>query len=413
MINKYTCKNGVRIVLEQIPTVRSVAIGVWIGTGSRNETEQNNGISHFLEHMFFKGTTTRTAKEIAEAFDSIGGQVNAFTSKEYTCYYAKVLDEHASFALEMLADMFFHSTFVDEELQKERNVVLEEIKMYEDTPDDIVHDLLSKACYANHPLGYPILGTEETLRTFTGDSLRGYMADYYTPDRVVISVAGNVDENFIQKVESYFGFFTAKRKASESPAPLFQPQKLARQKETEQAHLCIGFNGLPVGHPDIYTLIVLNNILGGSMSSRLFQEVREQRGLAYSVFSYHSSYQDSGLLAIYAGTGNSQLDLLFETIQETIEKLKEDGITEKELKNSKEQMKGSLMLGLESTNSRMSRNGKNELLLGRHRTLDEIIEEINGVTVEKVNELARRIFAEDCALALISPSGQLPRRIRS
>jgi len=413
LINKYTCKNGVRIVLEQIPTVRSVAIGVWIGTGSRNETEQNNGISHFLEHMFFKGTTTRTAKEIAEAFDSIGGQVNAFTSKEYTCYYAKVLDEHASFALEMLADMFFHSTFVDEELQKERNVVLEEIKMYEDTPDDIVHDLLSKACYANHPLGYPILGTEETLRTFTGDSLRGYMADYYTPDRVVISVAGNVDESFIQKVESYFGFFTAKRKASESPAPLFQPQKLARQKETEQAHLCIGFNGLPVGHPDIYTLIVLNNILGGSMSSRLFQEVREQRGLAYSVFSYHSSYQDSGLLAIYAGTGNNQLDLLFETIQETIEKLKEDGITEKELKNSKEQMKGSLMLGLESTNSRMSRNGKNELLLGRHRTLDEIIEEIDGVTVEKVNELARRIFAEDCALALISPSGQLPSRIRS
>lgn len=413
LINKYTCKNGVRIVLEQIPTVRSVAIGVWIGTGSRNETEQNNGISHFLEHMFFKGTKTRTAKEIAEAFDSIGGQVNAFTSKEYTCYYAKVLDEHASFALEMLADMFFHSTFVDEELQKERNVVLEEIKMYEDTPDDIVHDLLSKACYANHPLGYPILGTEETLRTFTGDSLRGYMADYYTPDRVVISVAGNVDESFIQQVESYFGFFTAKRKASESSAPLFQPQKLARQKETEQAHLCIGFNGLPVGHPDIYTLIILNNILGGSMSSRLFQEVREQRGLAYSVFSYHSSYQDSGLLAIYAGTGSNQLDLLFETIQETIDKLKEDGITEKELKNSKEQMKGSLMLGLESTNSRMSRNGKNELLLGRHRTLDEIIEEINSVTVEKVNELARRIFAEDCALALISPSGQLPNRIRS
>lgn len=285
LINKHTCKNGVRIVLEQIPTVRSVSIGVWIGTGSRNETEQNNGISHFLEHMFFKGTKTRTAKEIAEAFDSIGGQVNAFTSKEYTCYYAKVLDEHASFALEMLADMFFHSTFVDEELQKERNVVLEEIKMYEDTPDDIVHDLLSKACYANHPLGYPILGTEETLRTFTGDSLRGYMADYYTPDRVVISVAGNVDESFIQQVESYFGFFTAKRKASESPAPLFQPQKLARQKDTEQAHLCIGFNGLPVGHPDIYTLIILNNILGGSMSSRLFQEVREQRGLAYSVFS--------------------------------------------------------------------------------------------------------------------------------
>ncbi|MBA2873942.1 M16 family metallopeptidase [Thermaerobacillus caldiproteolyticus] len=412
MINKYTCRNGVRIVLEQIPTVRSVAIGVWIGTGSRNESEQNNGISHFLEHMFFKGTKTRTAREIAEAFDSIGGQVNAFTSKEYTCYYAKVLDEHAEFALEMLADMFFHSTFVDEELQKEKNVVLEEIKMYEDTPDDIVHDLLSKACYANHPLGYPILGTEETLRTFTGESLRRYMADYYTPDRVVISVAGNVKESFINQIEKYFGAFTAKQQTRQEQAPIFQPQKLARQKDTEQAHLCIGFNGLPVGHPDIYSLIILNNILGGSMSSRLFQEVREQRGLAYSVFSYHSSYQDGGLLAIYGGTGNNQLDLLFETIQETIRKLKEDGITEKELQNSKEQMKGSLMLSLESTNSRMSRNGKNELLLGRHRSLDEIIEEINNVTKEKVNELAQQIFSEDYALALISPSGQLPSELR-
>ena len=343
--------------------------------------------------------------------------------------YAKAILEIADskgVASEVSADMTLIATtitgnselthFIQNPLIKtdtKKNVVLEEIKMYEDTPDDIVHDLLSKACYANHPLGYPILGTEETLRTFTGDSLRGYMADYYTPDRVVISIAGNVDESFIQQVESYFGSFTAKQKASESQAPLFQPQKLVRQKDTEQAHLCIGFNGLPVGHPDIYTLIILNNILGGSMSSRLFQEVREQRGLAYSVFSYHSSYQDSGLLAIYAGTGNNQLDLLFETIQETIDKLKEDGITEKELNNSKEQMKGSLMLGLESTNSRMSRNGKNELLLGRHRSLDEIIEEINSVTVEKVNELARSIFNEDYALALISPSGQLPNRISS
>ncbi|ASS88497.1 pitrilysin family protein [Geobacillus sp. FSL K6-0789] len=413
LINKYTCKNGVRIVLEQIPTVRSVAIGVWIGTGSRNETEQNNGISHFLEHMFFKGTATRTARDIAEAFDSIGGQVNAFTSKEYTCYYAKVLDEHAPLALEMLADMFFHSTFVEDELQKERNVVLEEIKMYEDTPDDIVHDLLGKACYAGHPLGYPILGTEETLRTFTGDTLRQYMADYYTPDRVVVSVAGNVDERFITEVERYFGSFTASRKPAPSGTPTFVPQKLARKKDTEQAHVCIGFNGLPVGHPDAYPLLILNNILGGSMSSRLFQEVREQRGLAYSVFSYHSAYQDSGLLAIYAGTGSSQLDVLFETIQRTLRQLKEDGITEKELHNSKEQMKGSLMLGLESTNSRMSRNGKNELLLGRHRSLDEIIEEIESVTVEKVNELARTVFTDDYALALISPDGVLPRPLRS
>jgi predicted Zn-dependent peptidase len=412
LIKKYTCQNGVRIVLEQIPTMRSVAIGVWIGTGSRNENEQNNGISHFLEHMFFKGTKTRSARDIAEAFDSIGGQVNAFTSKEYTCYYAKVLDDHAGFALEILADMFFNSTFVEEELKKEKNVVLEEIKMYEDTPDDIVHDLLSKACYANHSLGYPILGTEQTLNTFTGDTLREYMAENYTPDKVVISVAGNVDESFIDEIEKYFGSFEAKQKTREMIAPVFQPQKLARKKETEQAHLCIGFNGLPVGHDDIYSLIILNNILGGSMSSRLFQEVREQRGLAYSVFSYHSSYQDGGLLTIYGGTGSNQLDVLFETIYETIQKLKDEGITSKELQNSKEQMKGSLMLSLESTNSRMSRNGKNELLLGRHRSLDEVIECINHVTEDSVNKLAKQIFSEDFAVALISPSGELPKALQ-
>jgi predicted Zn-dependent peptidase len=309
--------------------------------------------------------------------------------------------------------MFFNSTFVEEELKKEKNVVLEEIKMYEDTPDDIVHDLLSKACYVNHPLGYPILGTEQTLNTFTGDTLREYMAENYTPDKVVISVAGNVEESFIDEIEKYFGSFGAKQQARQMVAPVFQPQKLARKKETEQAHLCIGFNGLPVGHKDIYSLIILNNILGGSMSSRLFQEVREQRGLAYSIFSYHSSFQDGGLLTIYGGTGSNQLDLLFETIQETVQKLKEDGITSKELQNSKEQMKGSLMLSLESTNSRMSRNGKNELLLGHHRSLDEVIECINNVTEDSVNQLAKQIFSEDFAVALISPTGELPKALRS
>src|SRR6476620_2692688 len=207
MIKKYTCQNGVRIVLENIPTVRSVAIGVWIGTGSRNETQENNGISHFLEHMFFKGTKTKSAREIAESFDSIGGQVNAFTSKEYTCYYAKVLDNHANYALEVLADMFFNSEFDSEELEKEKNVVYEEIKMYEDAPDDIVHDLLSQAVYGQHPLGFPILGTEETLSTFTNDTLKQYVHDMYTPGKVVISIAGNVDEAFINEVERYFGSF--------------------------------------------------------------------------------------------------------------------------------------------------------------------------------------------------------------
>jgi len=411
MINKYTCQNGVRIVLENIPTVRSVAIGVWIGTGSRDENPVNNGISHFLEHMFFKGTTTRSAKEIAESFDSIGGQVNAFTSKEYTCYYAKVLDTHSQFALDVLADMFFNSTFVEEELNKERNVVLEEIKMYEDTPDDIVHDLLSRAVFGDHPLGYPILGTEETLNTFTGETLKEYIHERYTPENVVISIAGNVSDAFIKEVEKYFGSYKGADQQVIENIPTFHSNQISRKKETEQAHLCIGFEGLKVGHEDIYSLITLNNILGGSMSSRLFQEVREQRGLAYSVFSYHSAYQDSGIVTVYGGTGAKQLNVLFETVQETLNTLKRDGITEKELTNSKEQLKGSLMLSLESTNSRMSRNGKNELLLKRHRSLDEIIEQIDSVTKNGVDEMARNIFSDKYSVTLISPDGEFPNKL--
>ncbi|USK81927.1 pitrilysin family protein [Peribacillus frigoritolerans] len=402
MIKKYTCQNGVRIVLENIPTVRSAAIGVWIKTGSRNETPELNGVSHFLEHMFFKGTTKRNAREIAESFDSIGGQVNAFTSKEYTCYYAKVMDNHASYALEILADMFFNSTFVGEELKKEKNVVYEEIKMYEDTPDDIVHDLLSKAVYENHPLGYPILGTENTLETFNSDTLKKYVHDMYTPDKVVVSIAGNVDEKLIKEVESYFGSYQGGEDRLELVKPSFHENRITRKKDTEQAHLCLGYNGLEIGNDKTYSLITLNNILGGSMSSRLFQDVREQRGLAYSVYSYHSSYQDSGMVTVYGGTGTNQLDSLYETIQETLDTLKRDGITEKELRNSKEQLKGSLMLSLESTNSRMSRNGKNELMLGEHRSLDDIIIKIDEVTEDTVNELANQIFTEH-SLSLVSP----------
>ncbi|PGL67983.1 pitrilysin family protein [Bacillus sp. AFS055030] len=412
MIVRHTCKNGVRVVIENISTVRSVALGVWIKTGSSNETPELNGVSHFLEHMFFKGTKTRNAKEIAESFDSIGGQVNAFTSKEYTCYYAKVLDTHADYALEVLGDMFFNSTFDEGELEKEKNVVLEEIKMYDDTPDDLVHDLLSKVMYETHPLGYPILGTEETLKSFNGDTLRQYMKDFYTPDQVVISIAGNIDDSFIKRVEDLFGNYEGKKKDVNFGIPTIHYGQIARKKETEQAHLCVGYRGLELGHNDLYPLIALNNILGGSMSSRLFQDVREQKGLAYSVFSYHSAYQDSGTVAIYAGTGKSQINQLFETIQETLKVLNAEGITEKELNNCKEQLKGNLMLGLESTNSRMSRNGKNELMLGIHRSLDEVIQLIDGVTIDKVNDIAKFVFTDNYAVSLVSPDGVIPTNIK-
>ncbi|SFA76825.1 Predicted Zn-dependent peptidase [Lentibacillus halodurans] len=403
MIEKHTSNNGLRIVLENIPAVRSVTIGIWVKTGSRNETDEINGISHFLEHMFFKGTSTRSPQDIAEAFDAIGGQVNAFTSKEYTCFYAKVMDTHKEDALEILADMFFNASFDEEEMEREKKVVLEEIKMYEDTPDDIVHDILARASFGDHPLGYPILGTEKQLQSFTADTLRNYIHERYTPDNVVVSIAGNVDETFIQKVESYFSEFQSDFKHTEVQQPEFLANQIERRKDTEQAHLCLGYKGLPVDDENMYSLIILNNVLGGSMSSRLFQEVREKQGLAYAVFSYHSSFLDNGLLTIYAGTGKDQLPQLKDTINRTVDGLIQKGLTDKELINSKEQLKGNLMLSLESTSSRMSRNGRNELLLNEHRSLDDMIKQIDAVNHEKMQQVIDSAFRHAPASALIAP----------
>ncbi len=279
--------------------------------------------------------------------------------------------------------------------------------MYEDAPDDIVHDLLSKATYGNHSLGYPILGTEETLSSFNGDSLRQHMDDFYTPDRVVISVAGNVTEQFIKDVEKWFGTYEAKGKASGISEPEFHYEKLTRKRHRTGASLS-RFQRPESRRSGHLRFDRLKQCAGRKHGDRLFQDVREDKGLAYSVYSYHSSYEDSGMLTIYGGTGANQLGLLSETIQETLSVLKRDGITPKELENSKEQMKGSLMLSLESTNSKMSRNGKNELLLGKHKTMDEIITELNAVSLESVNGLSRRLFTDDYALSLISPTGNMP-----
>lgn len=406
MIHKHTSKNGLRIVMEEIPTVRSVTIGIWVLTGSRNETTETNGISHFLEHMFFKGTKTRSAQDIAEAFDSIGGQINAFTSKEYTCIYAKVLDTHKDFALEILTDMFFNSSFDEEEMEREKKVVYEEIKMYEDTPDDIVHDLLSKASFGDHPLGYPIIGSEKQLKTFDDNALRKYMQKRYTPDNIVISVAGNIDESFVKEIENSFRILEGVKQDTVAEQPVFLSNSINRNKNTEQAHLCLGYQGLAIDDVNTYSLILMNNALGGSMSSRLFQEIREKQGLAYSVFSYHTSYLDNGLLTIYAGTGKEQLPILSDMIYKTVDNFAEKGLTDKELHNSKEQLKGNLVLSLESTSSRMSRNGRNELLLKRHRTLDEVIEQIDAVSHESIQKVIEIVFKEKPATAVISPKSE-------
>ncbi|MFJ5770022.1 M16 family metallopeptidase [Psychrobacillus sp. NPDC093180] len=405
MIKKITCNNGLRIVAEQIPHVRSVAVGIWVQAGSRFELPEENGLTHFIEHMLFKGTNKRTAKQIAEEFDRIGGNINAFTSKENTCYYAKVLDHHASHAVEILADMFFNSVFDPIEIEKERQVVLEEINMVEDTPDDIVHEYLWKEMYGDHPLGAPILGTEETLNSFTKEMILSYMEKHYTPENVVISIAGNIPEGLTEKIESLFGQFTYKKSQDRADfaTPVMKPIFTQNSRETEQVHLCLAYPGLGVKADNIYSLVILNNILGGSMSSRLFQEIREDKGLAYSIYSYHSSYEDTGILAIYGGTSSNQLNELQSSINDTIQTIIQNGLTETEISSAKEQLKGNLLLGLESTNARMSRNGKNELLYGKHRSLDEVSETIDEVTLTSVMDLAKEIFSHKPAISIIMP----------
>lgn len=398
--------NGIRVVLEDMPTSRSVSFGIWVKTGSRNEEGPINGISHFIEHMMFKGTERYSAKDIADVFDGIGGNVNAFTSKEYTCYYAKVLDEHVPIAVDVLADMFFRSKLAEDDLEKEKNVIIEEISMYEDTPDDIVHDMIAKAAYGEHPLGMPILGTEANLRTMTADDLRRYIETHYGNDSIVLSAAGNIGESMMELFEKHFGASQAKREGTPAAVtpPAFLDGHAYVRKKTEQNHICIAMPGCSQDDPLLYAMILLNNAIGGGMSSRLFQEVREKRGLAYSVYSYHTSHLDSGMFTIYAGTTPKQTAEVLELMLGVIADVKANGITPEELRKGKEQMKGSLIIGLESTSSRMTRNGKNELMQGRQFTLDELIERIESVTMEQIRTLSERLFGGACATAMVGSS---------
>ncbi|MCD1257767.1 insulinase family protein [Paenibacillus athensensis] len=400
-MNIYRLPNGLRVILEQIPTFRSVSFGIWVKTGSRNEQPQDNGISHFIEHMLFKGTERHSAKDIAEIFDGIGGNVNAFTSKEYTCYYAKVLDEHLPLAMDVLADMFFNSTFDEEELEKEKNVIFEEISMYEDTPDDLVHDLVAKAAYGTHPLGYTILGTEDNLTRMQPDDLRNYMKQFYNTGNIVISLAGNIGDGVRELIESHFGGFTNAGAESDYVEPDFLGELIFHQKKTEQNHICLSLPGLSMHADNLYSMVLLNNAIGGGMSSRLFQEIREKRGLAYSVYSYHSSHIDSGMFTIYTGTAPKQTDEVLKVTLELLHEIAHKGMTDAELTKGKEQLKGSLILSLESTSSRMNRLGKNELMTGKHYTLDEMIARIESVQMEHIRELTAKLFASPFALAMV------------
>ncbi|MCZ8520003.1 MULTISPECIES: M16 family metallopeptidase [Paenibacillus] len=400
-MDKYTLDNGLRVVVEKIPTCRSVAFGIWVKTGSRHESQTQNGISHFIEHMLFKGTEKYSAKDIAEIFDGIGGNVNAFTSKEYTCYYCKVLDEHLPIAVEVLSDMFFNSVLDPVELAKEKNVIYEEISMYEDTPDDMVHDLIAKAAFENHSLGNTIIGTQENLAAMDSSTLREYMDTHYTVGNTVISIAGNVGDDVLPLIQTHFGAFAAQGAGGVDSPLSFHSNQLSHQKKTEQNHICLSLPGLSAKDERLYAMVLLNNAIGGGMSSRLFQEIREKRGLAYSVYSYHTSYQDGGLFTVYTGTAPKQTDEVLKVTLEMMSELKDKGLTDGELRKGKEQMKGSLILSLESTSSRMNRLGKNELMLGRHYSLDEMIERVEAVEMDHIRDLIASMLSNPFALAMV------------
>lgn len=408
MYIKEVLKNGIRVVTEEIPHVRSVSIGLWVGAGSRDENDSNNGIAHFIEHMMFKGTKNRRAKEIAEELDSIGGQLNAFTSKEYTCYYAKVLDEHFPVAVNLLSDMFFNSLFDEEEIEKEKNVVLEEINMYEDAPDELIHDLFTNTIWGNHPLGRPIIGTAEVVQSITKKDIMDFMEQFYRPEQLVISVAGHIEHKRVMElIEPLFASMERKESLRRYYEPVPNFQVVRRKKETEQIHLCIGTSGLPMDHENTYSLHVMNSILGGGLSSRLFQEIREERGLAYSIYSYHSSYRDAGLFSIYTGLSAKNLNSVVKLISKELKSIKEGNVSEQEVSRAREQIKGSLYLGLENVSNRMSRMGKSELTLGRIITPEEAAEKINRVRVEDVQALAESLFdVEKIVVTMIGQSDE-------
>jgi len=394
MVKLETLSNGVRIISEYIPYVKSVSLGIWIGTGSRNESKSNSGISHFIEHMLFKGTESRSARDIAEAIDSIGGQINAFTGKEYTCYYTKTLDEHIDIAVDILSDMFFHSKFDVNDINTERKVILEEINMYEDSPEELVHDVLLETVWADDSLGYPILGTMDSLKDIKRENILSYMDSYYTPSNVVIAVAGNFDyDKMFRLVAAKFENWRSKNSFEQSYCKAdFKHQAAVKKKDTEQTHVCIGFEGVEQGNESIYELLVVNNIFGGGMSSRLFQKIREEKGLAYSVYSYPSAYQNAGLFTIYAGMNPAQTEEVIKMILDEVHTLVAHKLTPEEISKSKEQLKGNYILGLESISSRMNSIGKSELLMRKVKTPEEILERINSITVESVNEMIDRVF---------------------
>jgi predicted Zn-dependent peptidase len=397
LYRKLILDNGVRLVTERIPTLKSVTVGIWINTGSRDEAPAQAGYSHFIEHMFFKGTTTRSATDISREIDALGGEMNAFTTRETTTLYVKVLDQHLPKALDLLSDLFLRSRFGRKEIEKEKQVVLEEIRMVQDDPEDLVQELHAKLIMGRHPLSRPILGRESTIAKITRRHLLEYIDAHYRPEEIVVAVAGNFHQHQLEKtMDRTFGRY---RKSSGNISrkrwpPVPQGGVLMKRKPLEQVHLCVGFKGVAAGHKDRYAVYALNTVLGGSVSSRLFQEIREKRGLSYSVYSFLSGYSDVGTITVYAGTRAREVGQVLDLISREIRKLAKEGIDGAELTRTKDQMKGSLMLSLESSHSRMNKLAKDELIAGTHTTLQDVIADIDGVTEQQVFQTAHDLFTD-------------------
>jgi predicted Zn-dependent peptidase len=402
MIVREVLDNGLRLITETMPHVRSVTIGVWLTRGSRHESDERSGIAHFVEHMLFKGSDTRTAEDIAQSIDSIGGQLDAFTAKEYASYYIKVLDEHLPLAVDLLADIVLRPAFARDEIEREKKVILEEIKMVEDTPDDLVHELFTQHFWEGHPLGRPILGSKETVEALTPDALREYFTGAYVGSNIIISAAGNIEHAHVRDLVSRtFGAVAATGEPLNGTVPAVMPQVITRSKDLEQSHVCLGTTCYPQRHDDRYVSYILNTVLGGSMSSRLFQNVREKRGLAYSVFSGISAYRDAGNLTIYAGCANDAVEEVVDLCIAELRTMKRDPVPDAELKRAKDHLKGSLMLSLENTASRMSHLARQEIYFERHFGLDETLAGVEAVTADDVQRVAQELFAGRASAATV------------
>jgi len=403
--SKTTLPSGLRVLTETMPAVRSASIGIWADVGSSLEKRDVRGISHLVEHMLFKGTARRSAREIAEAMDGVGGNLNAFTDKETTCYYAKVMDRHVPLAMDVLSDMFLHSAFDPDELAKEQKVVLEEIKMYEDSPDELIHDLFLQRMWRGSNLGDPTIGFDDTVVAMTPQDLRAHMRAHYAPDSIVVAAAGNVEHDaFVELVDRHFASFSGTSVPHAPDSPELTPGTLIRHKDSEQAYVVAGTRGLSVRDERRYALSILDTILGGGMSSRLFQEIREKRGLVYTVYSFQAAYRAAGLFGVYAGTSPENVQACIDLIAEQLRGMREVPVGDDELHLAKEHIKGSLTLSLESTSSRMIRLGRNEFALGRNVEPEEIERRVDAVTAGDVRELAAELFTpQDLGLCIIGP----------